>query len=322
VIAEVRPADWNALLAELGFDDAYLRREYVESAAVLDAGRPVLLATEDAVFAGIVRDLGERKDVTGPYGFGGPVARDAASAGRFYEEYDAWSRENGVVTTFTWFHPRFANHRYARIHVEPRAGTVAWRLDEGDVFERLHRHHRRAARKAEGSAEVRVTVAPAELDAFARLYEQTMVEKGAQSFYYFPPEYWRALPELLGDGLVLFEALGDGELRAALLGLATAPWLHYHLGASERSGGANNLLFLEAARWAQQHGFTRFHLGGGVGGADDTLLEFKLRFDPGALIESAVGKAIHDPEAYRELAGPDAGLEGFFPAYRAATVPT
>ena len=310
-LEEVAPEAWNGLLAELGLDDAYLRREYVETAAVLEPGRPLLLHADGAVFACIVREDPVR-DVTGPYGFGGPVG----ASSRFHELYEDWCRENGIVTTFTWFHPRFANHRYARIHVEPRAGTVAWRLDEGDLFERLHRHHRRAARKAEAAGiETRVTVAPASLEPFAHLYEQTMAEKGATGFYYFPAEYWRVLAERLGDGLVLFEAVQDGELRAAVIGLASATWLHYHLGASERSGGANNLLFLETARWAREQGFTRFHLGGGVGGADDSLLEFKLRFDPGGLIESAVGKAIHDEDAYRELGG--GGLEGFFPAYRA-----
>ena len=280
---------------------------------MLDPGRPAFLHAEGTVFPCIVREWGDARDVTGPYGFGGPVGEAA-----FYDAYEAWCREQGVVTTFTWFHPRFANHRYARMHVEPRGGTVAWRLDEGDLFERLHRHHRRAARKAEASGiEVRITVAPSDLEPFARLYERTMAEKGAESFYYFPPEYWPALAERLGDGLVLFEATQDGELKAALLGLASSPWLHYHLGASERSGGANNLLFLEAARWAREQGFTRFHLGGGVGGADDSLLEFKLRFDEGGLIESAVGKAVHDEAAYRELGG--AGFDGYFPAYRAAT---
>jgi hypothetical protein len=123
------------------------------------------------------------------------------------------------------------------------------------------------------------------------------------------------LAERLGEGLVLFEALRDGQVSAALLGLASPPWLHYHLGASERSGGANHLLLLEAARWARDSGYTRFHLGQGLGGTADSLLEFKLRFDPGGLVESAVGKAIHDDEAYRELGG--AGFDGYFPAYRA-----
>jgi hypothetical protein len=305
VIEEVAAGDWDALVP----DDPYLWREYAETAVLLDPGELVLLHTAGTVFPCVVRELDGVRDVTGLYGFGGPVGNE-----RFYDAYEHWCRESEIVTTFTWFHPRFANHRYARFHVEPRAGTVAWRL-EGDLFAGLHRHHRRAARKAEATGvEPRVTVAPADLEPFAQLYERTMAEKGATGFYYFPDEYWRALANR--DWLILFEALQDGELRAGLLGLASPPWLHYHLGASERSGGANNLLFLEAARWAQANGYERFHLGGGVGGADDSLLEFKLRFDPGGLIESAVGKAIHDEDAYRELGGE--GFDGFFPSYRRA----
>jgi serine/alanine adding enzyme len=305
VIEEVAADDWDALVP----GDAYLWREYGETAALLDPGELVLLHAEGTVFPCVVRELDGVRDVTGLYGFGGPVGNE-----RFYDAYEDWCRDREIVTTFTWFHPRFANHRYARFHVEPRGGTVAWRL-EGDLFEGLHRHHRRAARKAEAAGiETRVTLAPPALEPFAELYERTMAEKDAAGFYYFPAEYWRALANR--DWLVLFEALQDGELRAALLGLASPPWLHYHLGASERSGGANNLLFLEAARWAQANGYERFHLGGGVGGADDSLLEFKLRFDPGGLIESAVGKAIHDEDAYRKLGGE--GFDGFFPAYRRA----
>jgi len=308
VIEEVAPEDWDALLAELALDDTYLRRKYVETAAVLDPGRMALLHADGTVFPCIVREWEDVHDVTGPYGFGGPVG-DAA----FYDAYEEWCREQGVVTTFTWFHPRFQNQRYSRFHVEPRGGTVAWRL-EGDLFEGLHRHHRRAVRKArESGIETRITVAPADLGGFASLYERTMAEKGAESFYYFPADYWHALAG--HDWLVLFEALQDGETRAALLGLTGGGWLHYHLGASERTGGANNLLFLEAAEWARNQGLERFHLGGGVGGADDSLLQFKLRFDEGGLIESAVGKAIHDEVRYRELGGE--GYDGFFPAYRA-----
>ena len=305
MIEEVAAGDWDALVP----GDAYLWREYGETAALLEPGELVLLHAEGTVFPCVVRELDGVRDVTGPYGFGGPVGNE-----RFYDAYEDWCRDREIVTTFTWFHPRFANHRYARFHVEPRGGTVAWRL-EGDLFEGLHRHHRRAARKAEAAGiETRVTLAPPALEPFAELYERTMAEKDAAGFYYFPAEYWRALANR--DWLVLFEALQDGELHAALLGLASPPWLHYHLGASERSGGANNLLFLEAARWAQANGYERFHLGGGVGGADDSLLEFKLRFDPGGLIESAVGKAIHDEDAYRKLGGE--GFDGFFPAYRRA----
>jgi hypothetical protein len=58
----------------------------------------------------------------------------------------------------------------------------------------------------------------------------------------------------------------------------------------------------------------RFHLGGGVGGASESLFEFKLRFDEGGLVESALGKEIHDEQAYRALGGQ--GCDGWSPAYR------
>jgi serine/alanine adding enzyme len=258
--------------------------------------------------------------VISPYGYGGPIG-----AG-FWEAYDDWCRANGVVTTFVRFHPLYGNQREAPpiVRVEPLAGTVAWRLDEaGDLFDQMHRHHRRVARKAVAAGvEASAELAPASLERFTRLYNETMQRRDAAGFYYFPPEYWRALESDLREHVVLFEAGED----AALLCLAAPPWLHYHLGASSDAGrrlGAGTLLFLQAARWAQELGYTRFHLGGGVGGARDSLYEFKLRFDPGGELEAAIGKAIHDDGAYRELAGAGAGLDGYFPAYRdpAATVP-
>jgi serine/alanine adding enzyme len=311
-LSEVAPENWNGLLEQLGLVDVYLRREYVEASTLLEPGRPLFLRAGAAVFAAIMRE--DPADVISPYGYGGPIG-----AG-FWELYDAWCRANGVVTTFVRFHPLYANQRDAGagVHVERLAGTVAWRLDEdGDLFERMHRHHRRVVRKAvaagvEGSAEL----APESLERFARLYGQTMERRDAAGFYYFSPEYWRALETDLREHVVLFEAEGD----AALLCLASPPWLHYHLGASSDAGrklGASNLLFLEAARWAQDLGYSRFHLGGGVGGARDSLYEFKLRFDPGGELEAAIGKAVHDERAYRELAGTHDGLDGFFPVYRA-----
>ena len=315
---EVEPEAWNGLLAELGVVDVYLTREYVEASCLLEPGRPLFLRAGEAVLAAIMRD--DPTDVITPYGYGGPVG-----AG-FWEPYDDWCRENGVVTTFVRFHPLYANHRQApaSVKVELLGGTVAWRLDEeGDLVERMHRHHRRVVRKAlAAGVEPAAAMAPESLGGFAHLYEETMKRQAAAGFYYFPCEYWHALETALRVHVVLFEAGDD----AKLLCLASPPWLHYHLGASSEAGrklGASTLLFLEAARWAQELGYTRFHLGGGVGGARDSLYEFKLRFDPGGELEAAIGKAIHDEGAYGRLAGARADLDGFFPAYRApaATVP-
>lgn len=330
MIAEIEPDAWHELLERLGCADAYLLREYVESARVLEGGRPVLLhlfeTGGDVVFPLLVRDLpgGGGYDVTTPYGYGGPVGvGPEPPAAEFWELYGDWCRANGVVTTFIRFHPLFGNHRRAgpEVTVEPMGRTVGWRLQEPDLFAGMHAAHRRACRRA---ARAGVTVstrqAPADLAAFAALYEVTMRRVDAADFYLFGEHYWDALAGL-GEALVAFEAEEGGELVASALCFATPPWLHYHLGATADRGrelGASNLLFYEAARWAGERGYERFHLGGGVGAKEDSLFTFKRRFDPGGdLLEFAVGKAVHDPDAYRALTGRDPeDLDGFFPAYR------
>jgi hypothetical protein len=301
-VREVPPEEWDGL--EL---DAYYRRPYVESAALLDTGRPFLLEHDGAYFAAIEREA--PLDVVTPYGYGGPTG------GGFWEAYEAWARERGVVSTFVRFHPLYANQRDAPVHVEELAPTVAWRVEpERDLLAGLHFKHRNKVRKAENAG---ATVTQGEgLGEFVPLYEETMRRLDADPFYFFEPSYWERLGEL---SLARFDAAIDGEVVASALCLATPPWLHYHLsGTTEqgRSTGASTLVLLEAARWAQANGYDRFHLGGGLGGKADALHHFKARFDPEGLVPAAIGKAIHDEQAYRELSGGEAGYDGFFPAYR------
>jgi hypothetical protein len=269
----------------------------------------VLLEHEGAAFALIRRS--DPVDAITPYGYGGPAGADARE---FWRAYDAWCSEQGVVTTFVRFHPLYANARDAPIHVEALAPTIAWRLGQEDLEAGMHLNHRRAARKAR-NAGVRVTAADGVGD-FVPLYEETMRRANAAPFYFFAAEYWQSLERAQ---LVRFDAqLGDETVASALC-LGSPPWLHYHLGATSDEGrhlGAMTLLFLEAATWARERGYERFHLGGGVGGAEDSLHEFKRRFDPGGLVDAAIGKAVHDEDAYASLAGAEAFLDGYFPAYR------
>ena len=317
---EVPAGEWDALLADLGCADAYLLRAYVEASCVLDPGEPVLLEADGAVMACIVRPIpdSDLHDVTTPYGYGGPVG----VAEGFYESYERWCAERGIISTFTRFHPLFVNYRAA-----PGASyansTVGWPLD-GDLLAGMHGKHRNVVRKAQkAGVAVDVTAAPADLSAFAALYERTMERQGAADYYFFPREYWERLTAL-GGHLVRFDALCEGEVVASALCLRGDRWLHYHLGATDdaaRDLGASNLLLYTAAVWAQEQHLDEFHLGGGAGGNEDSLFAFKERFSPGGRREFWVGKAVHDGDAYDRLSGGKIGLDGFFPAYRAPSQP-
>jgi serine/alanine adding enzyme len=336
-LVEVEPVAWDDLLDGLGLDDVYLRRRYLESASLLGQGRPVYLqlAGEDGavVFGALVREAdGEFVDVGTPMGYGGPVAAGAnPPVGAFFDAYERWCAHTRVLATFTRFHPVLANQRLAdgRWHLEHIGHSISWRIEgrAEELFHGLDAHHRRSVRKARGAdVEITVEASPADLRGFVSLYEETMRRRNASSFYFFPEAYWRHLTTELGEALVRADAhVEDGELVASMLclfspGLSSPALLHYHLGASSERGqalGANHLLFLETAGWAARRGVSRFHLGGGVGGFEDSLYEFKRRFDPQGAVPAYLGKAVHDVETYRALSGSDdIDYAGYFPAYR------
>lgn len=331
-VVEVAAGEWDGLLRHLGTTDVYLGHAYLESASLLGQGRPVYLhhmaPGGDVVFPFLVREAtGGLGDVGTPMGYGGPVAagQDPPLAS-FFDAYEAWCGENGVVATFVRFLPPLGNQRLAegRWHLEHIGHSIGWRVAERgreDLLAGMSSHHRRVVRKAlKSGLEVAVEEEPSELASFVALYEATMRRRDASPFYFFPEAYWRHLTGALRPTLVRADARVAGELVASMVCLASPPLLHYHLGASSEEGqalGANHLLFLETAAWAAETGFERFHLGGGVGGFEDSLYEFKRRFDEQGALPAFLGKKVHDESAYLGLAGDDEiDYAGYFPAYR------
>ena len=195
---EVPPDEWDGL--EL---DAYYRRPYVESAALLDAGRPFLLEHDGAFFAGIERD-GPR-DVVTPYGYGGPTGDGFWDA---YEDVGARARRREHLRPL----PPAAGEPAGR--ADPRRGARA----DGRLAGRAGaRPARRPALQAPQQGAQgrerrrdrrRSTTASA---SSSPLYEDTMRRIDADPFYLFEPAYWERLGEL---PLARFDAAIDGEVVA------------------------------------------------------------------------------------------------------------
>jgi serine/alanine adding enzyme len=323
-LIEVEQARWDAVLRDAGVTDVYYSRAFVTASAVLVDGDPVLLELAGeggtVLFACLLRR--DPPDVVSPYGYGGPLgAGPDPPLERFPAAYEAWCRARGVVSSFVVFHPLTgsaespASALFRRI---PLGATIAWRLN-GDLLDGMHRHHRRLVRRAlRAGLEVTIDPAPTELGSFVELYEETMRRAQASPFYFFPAPYWQAL--LSGVPLARVEVRQGGRLLASVLGMGKPPWLHYHLGARgdlADKAGASHLALFRLAAWGREHGFETLHLGGGVGGRRDSLFEFKRRFAPDGCVGVAIGKAVHDLDRYRRLAGVDAvDWNGFFPAYR------
>jgi serine/alanine adding enzyme len=324
-LVEVEPTRWDALLRELGISDVYYSRGFVEASAPLTGGSAVLLhlAGEEGsvLFPSIVRD--DPLDVVTPYGYGGPVGvGDDPPLAEFTAAYQAWCERRGVVSSFVVFHPLFANDASPAaegFHRSALGGTVAWPLEADDLLASMHKHHRRVVRRAlRDGFEATVEERPADIGEFVAVYDETMRRNEAAPFYFFSDAYWQAL--VRDVPLVRVDVRHEGTLLSSVLGMGEPPWLHYHLGGTADTGlrtGASHLALFSLAAWGKEHGYRALHLGGGVGGRDDSLLEFKLRFAPEGRVGSAIGKAVHDEARYRELSG-GGGVDwdAFFPAYR------
>jgi serine/alanine adding enzyme len=313
VLAEVAPEDWDALCGRAGVADVYYSRGFVAASAPLAGGSPVFLEGEGVLFPLLLRS--DPVDAATPYGYGGPLVLEPG--GDVAGAYAAWCRRRGVLSTFAVLHP-LLDLDTRGFRVSPLGGTVAWAL-EGDLEAGMHAHHRRQVRRARAAGlAAAATPGPSELDAFVAVYEHTMRRAGAAPFYFFGAPYWEAL--LRDVPLVRVDVAGEDGVAGSVLGMGRPPVLHYHLGGNTDAGrraGASQLALLALARWGQEHGFTTLHLGGGVGGRADSLLEFKRRFAPDGLVPSAIGKAVHDEAAYLAAAGAAAvDWDGFFPAYR------
>jgi len=322
---EVEPERWDEALRAAAITDVYYSRGFVGASAALVDADPLLLRLDGEAgtvfFACLLRR--EPFDVVTPYGYGGPVgAGERPPLAEFPAAYETWCKRRGATTSFAVFHPLLGNAgspAAAGFRRRALAGTVAWSLTGPDLLAAMHRHHRRLIRRAQNAGyEVAIEPAPAALDEFAGVYEQSMQRARASPFYFFPRGYWDALVD--GVRLVRVDVRAQGRLLASVLGMGSPPWLHYHLGGAAdaaRGTGASHLALYRLACWGREQGFETLHLGGGVGGREDSLLEFKLRFAPQGRVPVSIGRAVHDLPAYLQLTGRAAvDWDGFFPGYR------
>lgn len=353
-VVEAGNSAWDGYLDAVPHD-VYHRAGYHRFERLRGGGEPLLLVAKSPgatlIWPGLLRPVdipgaaSGRADVTSAYGYSGPLAWgpavDEAFLGVAWKEFvDAW-RARGVVSLFTRFHPVLGNAAVAGGFASPSA----WRPGPDGVHGRgetvsvdctgpdeqaraayakpLRKHLENAERLGYVTAEDPQWL---DLDAFVRIYTETMDRNGAGAFYRFTAGDFRFLRDAL-DGRVhlLLTRAGDevvsggvfteacGIVQAHLMATATA-----HLATSP-----GKALLDGARRWARDGGHRLLHLGGGRGGRRDSLFRFKREFSA-RRHPFATGAWVLDVEAYEALvdrhdpAGRLAGeASGFFPRYRA-----
>jgi hypothetical protein len=269
-------------------------------------------------------------DITVPYGYGGYLrSNDRVDMERFYALFQAYCRENLVVSEFVRFHPLLANQEYCprEVNLHKWNDTVVLDLSqsEADLWRNLPPPCRNKVRKAQKNG-LRVVLEEScgDLDVFHRLYTDTMTRLQAAPYYFFSLAWFQKLVDLFQENAVLGHVFQGGNIIAAALFLSSGRCMHYFLSGSDLAGrrlGANNLLLYEAAIWGQSRGVKHLHLGGGQQ-PDDNLFQFKASFSP-LRAPFYVGTFVHNKEYYRYLELKKSwanthkpSIDVYFPIYR------
>jgi len=274
-------------------------------------------------------------DAISPYGYSGLVMSSAGDPGFLSQAFVAAEtvlREEGCVSWFMRLHPILnAEWQRGRGELVESGRTVSIDLKKTRAahWSETRSGHRSDIKRAR-SAGVTVDLDPEFdlLDEFVTLYLDTMRSVGAETYYLFDSAYFNRLVHLLGKELQLYVArVHDVVVGASFFTISTSSGLlQYHLSAS--SDAHRNLqpskIIIDCAReWGRENGFDRLHLGGGIGGKDDTLLYFKEGFARSTHVYRTCGTVINRPEydrLTREVGIDPSWRSDFFPAYRRSSV--
>lgn len=214
--------------------------------------------------------------------------------------------QSGIISQFFRFHPLLQNQKILESVSDVIYMKKTIYIDTGNsdvIFKNMTPNNRNMVRKAKKNGVSIVTDKGERLEAFIKIYEATMKNNGADSYYYFEKEYFKELIDTMPDSIQFFYAEYQGIPVSASIFLYNQHFMHYHLSGTlpeYRNLGAANLVLSEAAYWAAEHNIKKFHLGGGLG-IEDSLFSFKKHFNRNGEIDFCIGRNIFDKSTFDEL---------------------
>jgi len=326
---------WQAVL-DSSPHDFYHLPGYVALSGTHEGGRPCALHVTDGhrtlLLPILVRRIpGGGFDAASPYGYPGPIGAGTDEPAFLRLAFAAAGevlRRERVVSAFIRFHPLLnpdAPRGIGTLVVHGDTVSVDLALPADVLWAQTRTNHRRDITRARRLGyRARMDAAWEHLAAFKALYRQTMRRRSASPFYFFDDAYFEGLRDVLGERLHLCVVERGGDVAAAGLFVETDGIVQYHLSGTDEAHQdrqPTKLMMSYVASWAKARGDRVLHLGGGVGGADDPLLRFKVGFSP-RRHSFVTGRLVLDERRYSELVRSrdpelDPGTRsGYFPLYR------
>ncbi|PPL14804.1 hypothetical protein UN63_14615 [Oceanisphaera arctica] len=156
------------------------------------------------------------------------------------------------------------------------------------------------------------------LDEFIDNYDSTMNSLNASDFYFFSKDYYLKLIYSTDFETRLYSCLYNGEVICSGFFVFFEDVVQYHLGGTRSEFyhlSPTKMMFDKVRKDAIELGCKYFCLGGGLGGRNGSLFNFKLGFSKHTE-EFRIIKLILDEREYRDLSSHVMNDDLFFPQYR------
>ena len=316
---------WNNIVKSFERYDIYYLNEYVSSFRYINDGKPLLIyykgnnmrlcyvvQQSDIAECGKLRSvlkLGKYYDWSTPYGYGGPLTDrfSEEELSCFFNLLYEYSKSHNIITQFIRFHPLLQNQKVFENFCDLLRLKETVFIDTTDkvtIFNNMDSKNRNMVRKAQrNNIEISIDNTSESKEAFLSIYKETMQRNNASKYYYFNPMFFEDMFSAIAEHYLLFNAKYEEKIICSAIVMYCNGNMHYHLSASLREYmhlAPNNLLLYTAACWGAENGYTKFHLGGGVG-IDDSLFSFKKSFNKKGLKDFYIGRNVFCEDKYREL---------------------
>ncbi|RZK71367.1 MAG: GNAT family N-acetyltransferase, partial [Pedobacter sp.] len=283
-------------------------------------GQPLLFVYEekgDFIAFPLIKRVIENSsqfDLTSAYGYVGPVSNkidmdlSIGFINNFSTSFMDFMSVNGFITVFSRLHPFIKQHE--------SLGSIAQATENGrtvymdltiSLDQQRAQYEKRLGRQIRQLRKANYTIkeeaSSSDIRTFTAMYNENMKRLQADASYYYSEEYFTdilANPEAESKLITIF----DGEIMiCGALVLCSKNIIRNHLSAtcaSHINESPSKLLTDEISLIGRKLGLKYFHLGGGVGGKEDSLFKFKAYFSP-LTIKDKIWCFIADKNAYGQL---------------------
>ncbi|WP_339751707.1 peptidoglycan bridge formation glycyltransferase FemA/FemB family protein [uncultured Winogradskyella sp.] len=324
--------EWNDVLAKVGNYDFYHTYNYHLISIAKDEESILLVYKDDTNIIAIPLVLRPIKntnyyDFTSVYGYSGPLTNITNldyNFAKFRDNLNAYFQEKGIISVFSRLHPYIEQDAILK-----ELGSIIYlgkvvNIDVSLSVEESRRAYGKSNRNQINKLRRQCSVHKAETKEdileFVDIYHENMRRLDAEDYYFFDKDYFLNFMKIddFKTNILLVKDDETDKFIAGSMFVKTNNIVQFHLSGTRTDylRMKPSKLFLDEMRLkATEEGFTFFNLGGGLGGNEDSLFQFKASFSK-EFKKFKIWKYIVNEKIYNELSTNATDSE-FFPKYRA-----